>query len=74
VKKQWILNAVTQDFYKNQPRLVFVDTKIWLGYYNNKKFDYIGFFSQEPEFAKLFRCYAYLTEENGFKIYQKKAC
>lgn len=71
-EKQWIINAVVEDFYQHPPTLVFVDQMRWQGYYNNQRFDYLAFFSSDPRFARLFTCYAYLADFNGFKVYQNR--
>jgi hypothetical protein len=69
-QKQFFIDKITEDFYQHPPTLVFVDTNIWAGYYDNQKFDYLKFFSSDLRFAKLFTCYKYLTERKGFKIYK----
>lgn len=72
-EKQWLINAVIEDFYRQPPTLVFISNTVLFGYFNNKSFNYLEFFSSDQRFAKLFTtCYAPLLDIQDFKVYQMK--
>lgn len=71
-EKHWLFDAVMTDFYRNNPDLVFVDTATWSGYYNNRPFDYLRYFAQDPRFVAIFKHYTYLTRCNNFNVYKKE--
>lgn len=55
--KDYFISIVVEDFKKNKPDLIFIDTM------NTAKstFDYIAFFSANPEFVEEWKSYQYLT-------------
>jgi hypothetical protein len=72
-KKQWLIDMVLADFYRQPPALVFVDKRAWRAYFGDKPFDYIKFFSSDPAFNKIFNtCYSHLVDLKSFAVYQNK--
>ena len=61
--RYFFLNMIIDDLRKSKPDLIFVDSKninVWLGA-NATHFDYIDYFTENPQFKDIWNSYQYLT-------------
>ncbi len=69
--KQFLNNAVVEDFIRYEPELVFVDVTPQKLYFPPGPFDYLRYFSKDTRFAQLWRSYHYETTIANFALFRK---
>lgn len=67
----FITQAVVEDFERNSPQLVFVDSLKYPSNFGTYPFDFIKYFSQDPKFKRIWSNYRYLEHINIYSVYRK---
>lgn len=67
--KTLVLSIVSHDFSNFQPKLVFVDHSKIKKYFKNGQFNYLHFFKQNADFAKLWTHYKKVGDVGRFTVY-----
>ena len=70
--KREIIDVTIEDLQKNRPKLILENLAKHNLYHNKKRFNFIGFFSQDKHFRKLFKHYKYVAMLDDFAIYTRK--
>jgi len=70
--KKLLFQLVSEDFTQNKPNYVFVDVNKYKTYFDDKPFDYIQYFSQDPRFKKAWKNYKYLGRIGFMSIYKNR--
>jgi hypothetical protein len=70
--KQEIIDVTIEDLQKNRPKLILENLAKHNLCLSKKRFSFIGFFSQDKRFRKLFKHYKYITVLDDFAIYARK--
>lgn len=68
-EKMRLRNFVTEDFKKNLPNIVFVDTTPMRNYFTSP-FDYLKFFKRNKQFKSIWHHYQYQTSIKNYAIYR----
>ena len=63
---------LSDDFAKNQPDLLIVDTIPGMPRCQGKVFDYLEYFQQNKVFADAFENYEHLMDFDRYRIFRKK--
>jgi hypothetical protein len=71
-EKQEVIDIVVDDLSKNPPSLMFVDEGKKNPSSDEKRFDYLQFFSQDKRFKEIFVHYTYVKTLGDFAIYARK--
>ena len=70
--EKFVFDAVSDDFAKNQPDLLIVDTIPGMPRCQGKVFDYLEYFQQNKVFADAFENYEHLMDFDRYRIFRKK--
>jgi len=70
--EKFVFDAVSDDFAKNQPDLLIVDTIPGMPRCQGKVFDYLEYFQQNKVFADAFENYQHLMDFDRYRIFRKK--
>lgn len=68
----YLFRSVGADLAAAQPALLIVTRSADEGGFAGKRFDYLDYFGREPTFAHAFQNYRYLTQVDGWVIYERK--
>ncbi len=69
---QLALDATVTDMIGGQPDIIFVDQDPDQVYVPGGKFDYIGFWSNDPRFARFWQGYEQRSKQDTFAVFTKK--
>jgi hypothetical protein len=68
--ERYLFEAVIQDLTQSAPAVIVVDARPNIAAFNDASFDYIQYFSQDDQFAKLWIAYEFLAEVNGYRVFR----
>ena len=69
----YALDAAVTDFEVFRPDVVFINKADAIDYVRDGRFDFLGFYGQDPRFAGLWSGYAPAGEVDGFAVYLRKS-
>lgn len=73
VAELWFFSAVVANFLVFSPELLMVDTSAYQPGFRGARFDYLGYFSQDPRFARAFWQYRPIGGLRSLLLYKREA-
>ena len=70
--ERFLFDNVIERLLKDQPGLIFVDDTTTNLAFDGRTFDYLGYYSQDPRFAKFLRDYVPLNRVDQFRLYRRR--
>jgi hypothetical protein len=70
--EQFLFKSVLEKLLTDQPTLLFVDESGTPLAFEGRRFDYLGYYAQDPRFARFFRDYEPAGQVDQFRLYHKK--
>jgi hypothetical protein len=71
--ERFLFDSVINRLLEDRPMLLFVDETGTPLAFEGRKFDYLGYYAQDPRFAQFLRDYEPFTEVDQFQVYRRKA-
>jgi len=66
--EQFFINMVLEDLRVRKPEFIFVDERYFKPFFSYIPFDYLTYFSKQPEFNQIWKHYHYVTTMEGKEI------
>ncbi len=70
--EQFFVQGVIEDFQKNPPDVVLVDTSKNIEFMGNADFSFLKHYLQYPAFAQIWQQYTYVRNIENFSVYQRR--
>lgn len=71
-ERHYFVNAIVEDFERNNPEWVLVDTRIENKQLRRGKFDYVSYFCQFDSFRQVWKDYSYVGGTVDYEYYKRR--